>query len=301
MKILSYAIFVSSCMLIMSLLLIFWSWSVSSFDRFNIRTSQQNIKVGQSVYVPSSQIDTPVIALALANMRMGNKEYHGNTEISWIFTLMKQQRALLTIDIIELLKQDPESNREVLNAHLRHLVLVHEQTVAMGDILQDRARILAVESDACLERKRSWDQQFFLGLQQWDNATTQEWLFQSLEYAPCYITKRIEANATNYLASYLWVMIPFLRHREQLLTHNQELLLQYHGLFEWTLLDELYLLRQQVLAVQYPSTTDVEKVFSFWKLDADTPLPTYNTNTIFFPNGKIPTFDNPWIGLRSGF
>jgi hypothetical protein len=124
-------------------------------------------------------------------------------------------------------------------------------------------------------------------------------LNQSLEYAPCYITKRIEANALHYLASYLWTLHPLLLQRQQILSTNQEKLLAYNGLFEWTILDDLQWIRQQVVSINLPPSTDVDQVFSFWKFDENTVLPTYNPNTVLFPNGKIPTFSNPGIKINT--
>jgi hypothetical protein len=45
----------------------------------------------------------------------------------------------------------------------------------------------------------------------------------------------------------------------------------------------------------------MDQVFSFWKFDESTKLPMYNLNTIWFPWGKIPTYSDPWIQLRTAW
>ncbi len=232
---------------------------------------------------------------------MGNGEYYTSPEIESVFDVMSQQRALLSVDIMSLLKQDPKSNKETLSAHIRHLQVVTDQWEKSIAALQERAQNLLAESNECLVTKRAGDQQFFAGVQSRHDGDTQQWLNQSLEYAPCYITKRIEANASSYLASYLSVLHPLLKQRQNILLVNQGKLLEYNGLFEGTILDELQMIKRQVVSVNVPSATDMDQVFSFWKFDENTKLPTYNLNTIWFPGGKIPTYNDPGVRINTSW
>lgn len=299
MGLIKYVLFLCGLVVSLAALLFMWSSNVFSFDWFKIRTAQQNLKLGHGEYVQASRVDDTVIALALANMRIGNGEFHTTPEVDNVFSLMNEQRALVSIDIMTLLKQDGTSNQKTLNAHIRHLQVVNDKTSKNVALLQERAQNLFDESNACLVIKREGDQQFFAGVQWWNDNDTQQWLNQSLEYAPCYITKRIEANAASYLASYLQALQPLLLQRQNILLANQEKLLAYNGLFEGTILDELQSVKRQVSLVSQPTYTDVEQVYSFWKFEDNTKLPTFNPNTVLFPWGKIPTYQDPWIRINT--
>jgi hypothetical protein len=280
-----------------------WSSDVFSFDRFKIWTAQQNLKVGHGEYIQATRVDDTVIAVALANMHVGNGDYHVTPQVDNVFWLMNEQRALLSVDVLSMLKQDLKSNTQTLDAHIRHLQLVTQKTETHVGVLQERAQNLFNESNACLVTKREGDQQFFAWVDAWNDNETQAWLARSLEYAPCYITKRIEANAASYLASYLIALQPLLVHRHNILSVNRDKLLTYNGLFEGTILDELQTIKQQVTIINSApvAPADVDSVFSFWKFDQNTKLPTYNMQNFWFPDGKIPTYENPGINLRTSF
>lgn len=287
------------CGLVISLWLLSFMWlsDVFSFDWFKVWTAQQNLKIWHGEYVQAIRVDDTVIAVALANMHIGNGEFSPNYQADDVFGLMNEQRALLSVDIISLLKQDSPSNMQTLDAHIRHLQLVTEKTWKHVAQLQERSQNLLNESNACLVTKKEGDQKFFAGVQWRNDNDTQQWLSQSLEYAPCYITKRIEANATSYMASYLWALHPYLIQRQNILVKNKDTLLAYNGLFEGTILDELQTIKKQVLTINSPSPTDVDQVFSFRKFEQKTELPTFNM--IRFPWGKIPTYNDPGISIKT--
>jgi hypothetical protein len=67
---------------------------------------------------------------------------------------MNEQRALLSVDIMELLKQDNNNNAELLQDHIRHLELVRTKTDNSMSALQERAQQLFEESQTCLVAKR---------------------------------------------------------------------------------------------------------------------------------------------------
>ncbi len=299
MKIISYILFLFGVVITSSALYVLVFWDVFSFDRFKIRTAQQNLKIGHGEYVKASSVDDTVIAVALANMRLWNSTYQVATKSDDVFWLMNQQRALLSVDILSMLKQDDQTNKQTLETHIRHMQFVIEKTEQQVVILQERAQTLLNESNACLTTKRAWDQDFFVGLQGRDGWKMNQWLTQSLSYAPCYITKRIEANASHYLASYLSSLHPLLVQRKNILSANAEKLLTYNGLFEGTVLDELQAIKKQVVAINMPTSTDMDQVFSFWKFDQNTTLPSYNLNTLWFPGWKNPTFQEPWIDIKT--
>lgn len=302
MGVIRYSFFVAGFLGTILIIILAGRSHVFGFDRFKIWTAQQNIQLGQGQYVPATRSDETPVAAALANMQIGNGEYYTTPEIDTVFRLLKEQRALLSVDIMSLLKQDTASNAKTLQAHIRHLELVTQKTKQHSDQLLERAQRLLEESTTCLSAKRVGDQQFFAGVQSRNDGDTQQWLMQSLEYAPCYIAKRIEANASSYLASYVAVAQPYLQQRYTILSTNVEKILAYNGLFEGNILDELQTIKQQVLLINRASNLSPEQldsVFNFWKFDENTKLPTYNANTIFFPDGKIPTYANPGIELRT--
>gem|GEM_PF-5920806 len=107
-------------------------------------------------------------------MSIGNGEYHTSPELESVFSLMNEQRALLSVDIMSLLKQDENANKESLTAHIRHIQVVTNQTEKNVTVLQERAQNFLNESNACLTTKREGDQQFFAGVQSWNDGDTQQ-------------------------------------------------------------------------------------------------------------------------------
>ena len=284
-----------------TLLLLLWSFrwgapEVFSFDRFKVWTTQENLKLWHSEFLKSTLVDDAVVALALANMRVANDQYHTTPEIGSVFQSMKVARTLVSVNIMDLLKSDRTTNEQNLDAHIRHLALTLDKSTNSVASLQEKSTALIQEAQSCLDAKRAGDQQFFKGVQEWQDADTQQWLATSLEYAPCYITKRIESNAYAYMANMLSASLSLLSQRYQLLTSQRDMILQYNGLFEWSLLEELQLLKAKITAITIPDEAQVEQVFSFRNIVDTNNIPTYN-NAIFFPGGKIPTFQNPGVQL----
>lgn len=297
MMLVRYFLFLCGMLLCLSTALWFWTPDVFGFNRFKVRTTQENLKLGHAEFVKGTTTDDSVIAVSLANIRVGNGHYHTTPEIGQIFSLMQASRALISTNIMDLLKHDVAINTKNLDAHLRHLSLTVEKVEKATQNLQDRSIQLMIEAEACLVQKREWDSLFFQWIQTQKDADTQQWLAQSLQYAPCYITKRIESNAYSYMASYAWAGLPLLQKRKTLLLANRDMLLQYNGLFEWTLLDELQVLKSQVASINAPSSADMNTVFNLFAFTDTTTIPTYNRPRF----DKIPTFQDPWISVKGNF
>lgn len=115
------------------------------------------MKIGHGDYVPSLRVDDTVIAIALANMRLGNGQSHiiVDQKNSNTFRIMNEQRALLSVDIMDLLKQEHTDNAQLLQEHIRHLELVRTKTTNSIAMLQERAQQLLAESQECLNQKRA--------------------------------------------------------------------------------------------------------------------------------------------------
>lgn len=286
--------------MIASILCCFLIWSRAFwFDWFKIRTAHENIKLGNNKFAPSELIQTPIVWLALAHLSLWKWQLVASQYTKWwsVFGLLHQQRALLSISLEDLLnKPTREERKRALDAHMRHVAIVYNQSVVLKDDLLSRAKLLQEESSACLEKKRAWDKQFFQGVQGWQDPDVKQGLAQSLQFAPCYITKRIESNAASYLWSYLVQTVPLLQQRNQLLKTHYETLLTHYELISWPLLDELRLVRQQMNWFSVPTEEEVWQIYNMRQFTENAVLPTY-TNTVLYPTGKIPTYKNPWITL----
>lgn len=271
---------------------------VFSFNRFKVWTVQQNLKIGHGEYLEGTLTDDTSVALALANIRVANGVYHTDPSIARVFSLVKEAVALSSIDVMSLLSDDEENKRNNLETHIRHLVLNVEESRTIADILFSQAESLMTEAESCLTNKRAGDKQFFDGLVAKQDAEVQQGLSQSLEHAPCYITKRIEANAYAYLSSYLSAIVPFLTQRATVLSVSKEQLLTYHGLLEGDTLNQLQVLKQQLFQINTPiALNDAESVFSLWMITDKTVFPTYNG--VFFAPWGTPSYQDPIIGLRN--
>ncbi len=288
--------------LIASIICCFLVWSIAYwFDWFKIRTAHENIKLWNNKFAPSELIQTPIVWLALAHLSLGKWQLVVSQYTKWgsVFGLLHQQRALLSIPLNELLnKPTQEERKRALDAHMRHLEIVYKQSVDMKDELLTRAKKLQEESSQCLEKKRAWDTQFFQGVQWWQDPQVKQWLAQSLEFAPCYITKRIESNAAAYLWSYLVQTLPLLQQRNQLLKTHYNTLIQHYELLSSPLLDELRMVKQQMNWFQVPTEEDMGQIFNMWSFTESSVLPTFS-HFVVFPKGQIPNFQNPWIWLTA--
>lgn len=283
-----------------SILCCFFVWSIAFwFDWFKIRTAHENLKLWNNKFAPSELIQTPIVWLALAHLALWKWQLVSSQYTKWwsVFGLLHQQRALLSIPLEELLKKPTQEERKrALDAHMRHVDIIYNQSVIVKDDLLNRAKQLQEESLVCLEQKRAWDKQFFEGVQEWQDPNVKQGLAQSLQFAPCYITKRIESNAASYLWSYLVQSVPLLQQRSQLLKTHYATLITHYDLLSWPLLDELRQVKQQMNWFTVPTEESVSQIFNMWQFTENSVLPTF-ANPVLYPNGKIPTYENPWITL----
>jgi len=125
--------------------------------------------------------------------------------------------------------QNPES---AIQAHIAHTEKTIAQITDAAQGLHISAKEYLAKSKECLSFKRQWDALFFKWVQNSDERMSDEWLAMSLEYAPCYITNRIQANAKAFLQQKVQSNAALLQQRSQLLTKNKALIATNSSYFE---------------------------------------------------------------------
>jgi len=242
--------------------------------------------------VKDSRVDNAVLGTTLSQLSFGNWSYSLDPSPKNIDDLFLQSQILVNTDILTLVKssQNPES---AIQAHIAHTEKTISQIQSAAVWLQEKANDHLSKSKECLSFKRQWDALFFKWVQQSDERMSDEWLAMSLEYAPCYITNRIQANAQAFLQQKVQTNARLLQQRSSLLTKNKELLVANSSYFEWNILEELLLVKQQMKRVNSVSFDTFSNAFSFEHLWYDYKLPKYDSFVI--RPDKIPTFEDPGL------
>jgi hypothetical protein len=139
---------------------------VVSFSFFKVWTLQQNIKLGQQ-YVREGHIDNTVVGTVIANVSFGQGAYYANPTIADAIRLFDSSRALVSTDVLELLRtsQYPE---QTLTTHIKHVDRTVNQIDALATSLSQLADNHLQESQRCLSLKREGDTFFFEGIQSSD-------------------------------------------------------------------------------------------------------------------------------------
>lgn len=265
-------------------------WQGTSFNLFKVWTIEQNLKLG-SDFVRVGEVSSPIVGTVLAQMKVGQGSYYGSTSFGTSMRLYDQTAALVEVDILKLLRES-RNPEQVLQMHLWQMEKALEDIQANYDALSELARTKREESEACLQRKRAWDQEFFDGVNQDDPGQTQTWLDVSLEYAPCYITNRIEANAYEYMAQRVTAYSSLISRRNQTLASNAETLVSSFPLLHGDIAQQLVWLQQQL---QHVNTTDFSSFDDFFSFSVP-PVGTAPSlqNVRFRDNSiSVPTFEDP--------
>lgn len=259
---------------------------------------QQNVILWEW-FVKDTSVDNAVVGTTLSQLSFGNGKYSLAPTAENTDDLFLQSHILVNTDIMNLVKssQNPDS---AISAHIAHTEKTIAQIQEATQSLNTSAQSYLTKSKECLLEKRRGDAMFFKGVQESDDWMSDRWLAMSLEYAPCYITNRIQANAQAFLAQKVQTYAVLLRKRSDLLTKNKELLVNHSAYLEWTILEDLLALKYQLNQVNSVSFNQFTPWFSIndpeFNLDYlnfDYKLPKYDSFVIW-PD-KIPTYQEPWL------
>ncbi len=266
---------------------------VRGFEFLERWTLNQNVKIWEW-YVRESSVDNVVIGTVIAQLSLWNGTFAVRPTAANIDQLFLNTQVLINTDIFWLINASQDT-RQALQSHLAHSQSTLMQIRETAQQLNQSAQSFLEKSKECLAKKRTWDQQFFLWVQQSDSLISEQWLQQSLEFAPCYITNRIQANAQAFLAQRVQANEQILQQRVRIIETNMDLFLMHSWYFEWTVLEDLLRLKRQL---QQVNTVQYEQVapsfdFNFDYLTFDYTLPRYD-EFVIWPN-HIPTFEEPWL------
>ena len=273
-------------------------WGTFWFNLFSAWTFKQgNIQIGEN-YVKESDVDDTIVWLVIANMTLGE----WRLQVKWekvmqdAIRLFETSEVLINVDILDLVTEN-EDSEWVLKSHMEHTRKTLESIQANTLQLREIAQSYVAQSNECLGEKRSGDQQFFQWVQANDTVETVIWLEMSLEFAPCYITNRIKANAYAYMAEKVATHASILNRRYQLLLVNSDAILNNTAYLEWNVLEQLMVLRTNIQEVNRVSYEQVEwllnlQVFS-WERDI-TSLPDYD-KVFFGDQNTSPRFQETGI------
>ncbi len=238
-----------------------------------------------------SEIESPIVWMVLAQVKVWQGSYYGNNSYASSMRLRNQTEALVGVDILKALRESSDP-QQMLDIHLGQLNQATDDIVANRDSLLEIAQEKNLTSQECYRKKLEWDSIFFAWVQEDDSQKTQEWLDQSLEFGPCYITNRIEANAYAYMAERVTAYYSLISQRNQTLSNNSDILVSSYPLLHGGIAEQLVWLKQQLNRVNTTDFSEFGEYFSFWVPKADS-LPSLQ-NVRFNENDlNIPTFANP--------
>ena len=266
-------IFFVSFIIFVTLFFVLSASAGESFNLFKAWTVTQNLKVGND-FVRMGEIDTPIIWLTLAQLKVGNNQQFGGSVAGDVLGISTKAEALINTDILQLLNtsKNPE---QVFDLHQAQMEQLLDDMSSTYDDLSQLSKEYAWSSNECLIKKNEWDRKFFVGVNTSDEWVYQAGLDQSLEQAPCYITNRIQANAYAYLANRAVLYQQLLTNRTSVLSWNREILLSSYPLLQWNILEQLTVLKQQLNTVNTASFEQVSTMFQFGLPSADTKMPGF--------------------------
>lgn len=261
------------------------------FNVFKVWTVNQNLKLGSS-FVKSSQVYSPVIGQTLAQLKVGNDQQFGASAVGNASTLSSRAQTLAETDILRLVSEsnDPDSVFDLHQAQMEQLL---DEMWSSYDELSKLSEERKIAADECLIKKKEWDQQFFVWVQEEDENKYLEWLEQSKEFAPCYITNRIEANAYAYLAQRAVAGQQILQTRFDTLWANRDTLLSSYPLLQGNLAEQLVNFKQTLNTVNNTDFSQITDLLDFGMPDANTPLPSLHKVWFNDNNYQVPTYLEP--------
>ena len=268
------------------LMLVAWSQTGTLPDlqtslQFSVWTGIQNEKVWTQ-YVKQSATDNSVVGTVLAQVAFGNRAYKVAPSQWNVFGLFQQSESLISVDVVDLMQasQNPE---QILTAHINQAETVLANIFDVNSSLSEQAQGYITQSQECFNQKQQGDAAFFQWVQRWDATQTEQGLQTSLEFAPCYITNRIRANAAAYLAQKVMVNAWLLAQRVRILNENSSLLVNNYAFLESDILERLLRLKQQLLtinALQFDQFQAInEPAARIWSIQTPqfNSLPGFNT------------------------
>ncbi len=260
-RILFRPLFFGSFVIFIALFFVLSANSSQWFSFFKVWTVNQNLKIWSN-YVNVADINSPIVGSVLAQLRVGNGTLYGRRTTNDTLWLEWKAEALVNTDILELLREsrDPWSVFDLHVAQSEQLIQDMETTY---EWLMQTSQSKAKEAQTCLQKKQIWDQEFFAWVNSADQAWYEAWLEQSLEFAPCYITNRIESNAYAYLAQKSIAYQSVLSQRTSTLNANRDLLIQSYPLLHGDVAEQLVSLKNTLNQVNKTSYTDFSELFSF--------------------------------------
>lgn len=290
-RILYRPIFFVSFIIFVSLFFMLSANGSQSFNLFKAWTVTQNLKIWNN-YVRLWSVQSPAVGLALAQLKVWNGTLYGKSVISNAMDISAKAESLVSTDIVSLMA-DSNNPEKVYDLHQAQMKQILDDMKSTHDELSVSAEEFRKKSVECLEKKNAWDQQFFEWANEWDEEKYQEWLDVSLEYAPCYITNRIQANANAYLAQRAIAYQQVLDQRYQTLGSNKEILVSSYPVIRTDMAEQLVAFKQQLSKVNNTEFSEVSQWFQRWLPSEDTPLPSF-TNIRFRDNDlAVPNFVDP--------
>lgn len=291
-----WAVFLASFGLFTTMRTVVGGQATEWFNLFGQRTTMQHTKLW-TTFVKQADVDNAVVWTVLAQISMGNWSFKVPATTSNVYGLFTTSQLLVNTDILELVK-NAENPSGAIDTHIAHTQATIDRINQTAAWLNERAQTHVAQASECLAQKRAGDTIFFNWTNQLDEAMSNLWLEQSLEYAPCYITNRIKANAYSYLAQKVQTNEQLLSQRASLLRINKELLVNNSSYLEGDILERLLALKRSLVAVNSTTTYQwFQRSFDFTSFDPTRPLPVY-FEVLFRENGmKIPTYLKPWLDI----
>lgn len=288
--IVSFGFFV---VLIVLFTLFFGSWE--SFILFTSWTARQNLKLWSN-FVRTDSVDTPIVGTVLAQVKVWQGSFYGDTSWSSAMRIRDRTQSLIETDILQLLSeaQDPE---QVLQMHLGQMKQTLQDIQANVTALNDLSTQKREASQECYVSKREGDRIFFEWATSHDPQQTQAWLDQSLEFAPCYITNRIESNAYAFMAQRVLAYQTLLIRRSNTLTTYADILVSAYPLLYGDVAEQLVQVKRQLETVNTTDFSLFSEYFMYWVPPPDA-LPSLQ-NVLFRENDlEVPTYIDPFDKLN---
>lgn len=204
--------------------------------------------VASTQYIQKRSLDDSVIGIVFAGIWLGNKSFapsslagNGNNPLE----IIEWTRQLAQVDIVELLTNASERSN-VLLSYNQNVDQALKKASEIEDNLRADIANYTTEATACESVKKWADQEYFAAITTNDPSSLNTSLKESIEQGKCSVEYRILINANTTLLSKVSLYRIALARKNEIVTTNQELLLENMWLVNSTVLDQLLILRKQL-------------------------------------------------------
>lgn len=207
-------------------------------------SEKQTVNLWQG-YIKKSDFDDWAVSTVLVNTKLGKWEYNNTYFFTNAVNLVDKAQELINIDTIELL--DWTSNKlVVLESHLKQIEISLDKMQTQIELLKDFWDERRSDATNCENLKKNADSMFFQWVKSNEVDSINEWLNESVINWPCYMKNRTLSNAYMVLYDKLGFYKVVLQKKYNVITANQDMILQNFEMFRNNNLEKLISIRNEL-------------------------------------------------------